>query len=215
MSSGPQDPQWNAPGQQSGQQQPQYPSYPGAQGGQQPGQYGQQPYGQPQYGQGSYGQGSYGQPGGDMKRPGGVTAAGVITIIMSALSGLLWALLGVACLVAGDDIADSLLDEPDVMTELERANVTAGDLRDGITGFGVGFLILGLIMLAVIFAAIALLKGSNVGRIIVVVCAVLTVIAGLIMIGSLISGLWVIAGIAVIVLLFVGDANRWFASKRR
>jgi hypothetical protein len=42
---------------------------------------------------------------------------------------------------------------------------------------------------------------------------VLTVLVGLLFITSVISVLWIVAGIAVIVLLYVGDASRWFSSK--
>lgn len=229
MTSTPQDPsgsnppQWNDPGQQS--QPPQYP------GQQQPSQYpGQQPPQYPESSQGSYpaysgtqGSDQYGgsqygsgySQGGSMSRPSTVTAAAVITIIMSALTGLFWVGLGLAMILAGDSITDALLDEPEVMSELDRANITPTQLQDGISVFGVVCLVIGLLMLAVILAARGVLKGSNGARIVVVIAAVLTLLFGLLLITSVISVLWMIAAIAVIVLLYVGDANRWFDKSRR
>jgi hypothetical protein len=203
MTSTPQDPsgsnppQWNNPGQQSPQGS--YPGYPG---------------GQPEYQQ-PYGQGGQPQYGGDMKRPGTVTAAAVIAIVMSALTGIFWVLLGLAMLLAGDRITDALLDEPEVVTELERANITPSQLQDSIAVFGVIFVVIGLIMLAVIFAARSVLKGSKAGRIVLVIASVITLLLGLLMITSGIAVIWMIAAIAVIVLLYVGDANRWFEARSR
>nr|CAA9360058.1 MAG: hypothetical protein AVDCRST_MAG46-3215 [uncultured Nocardioidaceae bacterium] len=224
-------PQWNNPG---GQQPPPYPgqqspqgggSYPGQQpspgGGSYPGQqpstgggsYPGYPSGQSGYQQQQYGQGGQGQYGGSGKRPGGVTAAAWITIIMSALTGLLWLILGLAMLVAGDEINEEIQKDQTTMDELDRAGITAQQLEDGIQVFGIICMVIGLLMLAVIFLARGVLKGSNGARIGLVIASVLTVLIGILFIGSVVSILWIIAGIAVIVLLYVGDANRWFASK--
>ena len=214
-------PQWNNPG---GQQPPPYPgqqpspsggSYPGSYPGQQPssgggGSYPGYPGGQPGYQQQQYGQGTHGGSG---QRPGGVTAAAWITIIMSALTGILWLLLGLAMLVAGDEINDEFQKDEAVMAELDRAGVTPQQLEDGIQVFGIVCMVIGLLMLAVILLARGVLKGSNGARIGLVIASVLTILVGILFIGSVISILWIIAGIAVIVLLYVGDASRWFASK--
>ena len=221
---GPNPPQWNNPG---GQQPPPYPgqqpspsggSYPGQQsssggGGSYPGYPGGQPGGQPGYQQQQYGQGGQGQYGGSGQRPGGVTAAAWITIIMSALTGILWLLLGLAMLVAGDEINEEIQKDEATMDELDRAGITGQQLEDSIQVFGIVCIVIGLLMMAVIFLARGVLKGSNGARIGLVIASVLTVIVGLLLIGTLVSILWIIAGIAVIVLLYVGDANRWFASK--
>jgi hypothetical protein len=234
-------PQWNNPGGQQpppypgqqpspsggsypGQQPPPYPgqqpspsggSYPGSYPGQQPssgggGSYPGYPGGQPGYQQQQYGQGTHGGSG---QRPGGVTAAAWITIIMSALTGILWLLLGLAMLVAGDEINDEFQKDEAVMAELDRAGVTPQQLEDGIQVFGIVCMVIGLLMLAVILLARGVLKGSNGARIGLVIASVLTILVGILFIGSVISILWIIAGIAVIVLLYVGDASRWFASK--
>jgi len=206
------------PGQQSpgggsypGQQSPSGGSYPGQQppgGGSYPGY----PGGQPGYQQ-QYGQSGHGQPGGGMQRPGGVTAAAWIAIVMSALTGLLWLILGFAMLVAGDEINEEIQKDQTTMDELDRAGITSQQLEDGIQVFGIICMVIGLLMLAVIFLARGVLKGSNGARIGLVIASVLTVLVGLLFITSVISVLWIVAGIAVIVLLYVGDASRWFSSK--
>ncbi len=224
-------PQWNNPG---GQQPPPYPgqqspqgggSYPGQQpspgGGSYPGQqpstgggsYPGYPSGQSGYQQQQYGQGGQGQYGGSGQRPGTVTAAAWITIIMSALTGLLWLILGLAMLVAGDEINEEIQKDQTTMDELDRAGITAQQLEDGIQVFGIICMVIGLLMLAVIFLARGVLKGSNGARIGLVIASVLTVLVGLLFITSIISVVWIAAGIAEIVLLYVGDASRWFASK--
>lgn len=201
-------PQWNNPGQQPPYQgqQPQYP-------GQQPpqGQYPGYPGGQPPgYDQG-YGQGGYGQHDGGMTRPGGVTAAGYIAIALTSLAALFWFGLGITALVA----PDSVIDSDWFQAGMEGANYTTTELRDGIVTLGVMMIIIGLLTLLGLIPAIAALRGSNAGRIILVVLAALTILAGVFFIGLYGSGLlWIAGSIAVIVLLFVGGANRWFQSKR-
>lgn len=223
MSSTPQDPsgsnqpQWNNPGESSGGSYPgqssggSYPgqSYPGQQSSS--GQYPAYSGGQQQYGQGGYDQGGYGQQGGTMKRPGTVTAAAWITIIMSVLTGGFWILLGLAMLLAGDSIVDELQDSPEFMTEMDRANISSTQLEDGVTAFGVGFIVVGLLMLLVILAARGVLKGSNAARIVLVVLSVLTLLVGIVFLSAGIGVIWIIAAIAVIVLLYVGNASRWFS----
>lgn len=216
--SGSQPPQWNPPG----QQQPSsgsYPNYPG--GGEQHGsspqgaqQYPSQQYPSQQYGSPYDQGGNYPQGGGSMKRPGGVTAAAIIAMVMSVITGGFWLLMGIALLVGGDSLADDILREPDGRDLVDQMNLTDSQFRDGVTTVGIGALVAGILMLAVVLVAIGVLRGSNVARILLVVCSVVTLIIGLVLIQSLISILWIAAAIAVIALLFVGDASRWFASKR-
>jgi len=146
-----------------------------------------------------------------MSRPATVTAAAWITIIMSAISGLLWLLLGLAMVFAGNDITERIQDDPTLMRDIDEMGISASQLEDGVVGFGIASIVIGLIMLAMILAGMRLLKGSNAARIIVVIAAVITLLFGLLLIGTIISGLWVLAAIAVIVLLFVGDANKFFS----
>jgi hypothetical protein len=221
--SGSQPPQWNPPG----QQQPtsgSYPDYPGAAEQQGASQYGSQQYGAPQYPSGQnpsqqygsqYDQGGNYPQAGAMKRPGGVTAAAIIAMVMSVVTGGFWLLLGIGLLAGGDSIADSLLDEPQGRDFVDQLNLTDSEFRDRLTTFGIGSVVAGLLMLAVVLVAIGVLRGSNVARILLIICAAITLLIGLVLIQSVISILWIAAAIAVIVLLFVGGASSWFASKRR
>jgi len=220
--SGSQPPQWNPSGQQSGPQQPSsgsYPDYPGASQQQGASPYGSQQYGAPQYPSQQYGsqydQGGNYASGGTMKRPGGVTAAAIIAMVMSVITGGFWLLLGFAFLVGGDSLADDFLDEPDGREVVEQLNLTDQEFRDGVTALGIGSLVAGILMLAVVLVAIGVLRGSNVARILLIICAAVTLLIGLVLIQSVISIVWIAAAIAVIVLLFVGGASTWFASKRR
>jgi hypothetical protein len=220
--SGSQPPQWNPSGQQptSGS----YPDYPGAGEQQGASQYGSQQYGAPQYPSGQQPSQQYGSQydqGGNypqaaaMKRPGGVTAAAIIAMVMSLITGGFWLLLGIAFLVGGDSLADDFLDQPDGRRLVEEMNLTDQEFRDGMMALGIGSVVAGLLMLAVVLVAIGVLRGSNVARILLVICAAITLLIGLVLIQSVISILWIAAAIAVIVLLFVGGASSWFASKRR
>jgi hypothetical protein len=177
--------------------------------------YGQQPYGQQPYGQQPYGQESQPSPY-PTRRPGVVTAAAVIAMVMSTLTALVWLVLGVVAVSAGDTIVDEIRDDPDAMRELDDAGITLSDVQDGIEVFGVVALILGVLMLLTIWPAIGVLRGSGVARVILVILSIVTVLVGLLgTVGLTGLGLpWVIAGALVIVFLFVGDAGAWFAGKK-
>lgn len=177
-------------------------------------QYGQQP----QYGQ-QYGQQGYGSPTPyPAHRPGGVLAASIITIVMSVLTGGLWVLLGIAFLVAGDSVTDEMLSSPDGQGQqlLRELDITATQLRDGVTAFGAVALVVGIIMLLAIIPAVLVLRGSGAGRVLLVIASAVTVLVGLFftITGQGIGIPWVIAGGVVIALLYLGGAGAWFAGKK-
>ena len=175
--------------------------------------YGQQPaYGQqPPYGQPAYGQPAYGQPGhagapmgGDPdKRPGTVTAAGVITLVFSGLSFLLFAFVLVALLVAEDEV----LDEIERQEGFQDAGISANDALGLVVGV-VGVFAVWCLVAAVLGALV--LRRSNAARITLVVSSAVTALVSLLSIGSGVSALTLIAAIATIVLLFTGGAGDWF-----
>ena len=80
---------------------PQAPPYPGP-------SYPQQP--SPAYGYGSYG--GYGQPPVPRERPGTVTTAAIVTIVMAALTALGWAIIGIAYASAREEIERQLMRDP-------------------------------------------------------------------------------------------------------
>lgn len=208
----------------AGDQQPGYGGQPAY--GQQPG-YGQQPaYGQqPGYGQQQgYGQQpGYGQQQGygapsayPTRRPGTVLGASIITIVMSLLTGGFWLILGIGFAVAGDDVADEVLKTSDGQQFLRDLNITATELRDGVAVTGVIGIVVGILMLLAIVPAVMVLRGSRVGRVLLVIASVITVVIGLIftVTGAFFALIWVIAGVAVIAMLYAGEAGAWFAGKK-
>lgn len=213
------DPTGNTPedGDRSRDQQP--PPYPSPQQnpyGQPPGAYGQPPqaqpeppptHEQPQYGQPAYGQpayGGYGPTGTDPdKRPSTVTAAGVITLVLSGITLvlLLVTLLGLGVL-AREDLVEQLGDDP-ALQNIDTDTVLAV-LR---VVFGV-FIVWSAI--AMVLAVLAM-RRSNAARIGLVVSSALTALLSLFAIMSGASAVTLIGAVAVIVCLFTGGAGPWYA----
>ena len=183
---------------------------------------GQAPYGQPQnpYGvqpnppqpyqpqqpyQPPYASMQLGQRDPD-RRPGTVTAAGVVAIILSSLSLLAAVLLIGVGAVGSDSFTDGFRDG-------------SGGSYDGFTDDEINNVMLGIgVVLAVwcaaaVVLAILVLRRSNVARILLVISSAVTVVVSLIGIVSGVSAVTLIGAIAVIVLLFVGGANDWYARR--
>ena len=200
------------PGQQSGQQQPPY--------GQQPyGQpYGQQsPYGQQQgpyasapspYGNAPYGADPYrvaGTSGGD-KRPGTVTAAAWISIVMSGISALMFAFVAILFLVAQDPLVREMEKQPD----FRDLDIDAGSIVGLLVALMIVFT---LWSVAGVVLGAFVLRRSNVARILLVISASLVALLSLLGITSGVSLVSLLASVATIILLFVGGANDWFARR--
>jgi hypothetical protein len=184
--------------------------------------YGQPPAGQPAYGQPAYGeqpaygqqpayaqQPGYGQPayGAPMadpdKRPGTVTAAGIITMILAGLSTLLTGIFLVALIVARDDVLDEIETQPG----FDDTNFTADDL------FTAAVVVLAIVTVWCLIATVLglfVLRRSNVARILLVISCAMTILASLITIASGLTAISLIGAIVVIVLLFTGGAGAWF-----
>ena len=169
----------------------------------QPPAYGQQaPYGQqPPYGHG------YAGPASD-KRPGSVTGAAVITLIFSGLSLLLYAFILIALIVARNEVLDAITQEPD----FEDLGISPDSAFGAIVAFVAVFLVWCVIACVL---AVLVLRRSNAARITLVVSSAMTALFSLFAIKGLVSGITLLAGIAVIVLLFVGGANDWFKGRNR
>jgi len=183
--------------------------------GQQP--YGQPPYGQPPYGQpptlgGPLGDGldMYGRPLGNDTRPGTVTAAGWITMVVAGLSFLLYGFFTLAILVAKDE----------VLTEIDKALAEQGSTGDfnAEDAFGI---VIGVLLAFALWCLISavlgflVLRRSNVSRILLVISAVISGLLSLLAISSLVSAVPALASFGVVVLLFTGGAGDWFAGRRR
>lgn len=203
------------PGDQPGGWQP--PSYdpptaPTAQpyGQAHPQAHGQQPYGQQPYGQQPgqpYGQQPgqpYGSPADPDRRPGTVTAAGVVTLLTSGLVAVASVVGLIAILAARETMERELLNQP----ELEQAGLDVTDVYGAVLGV---IVVLVVWSLAACAFGVMVLRRSKAGRILLVVSASVTALLSLLGIGSLVSAVPLLAAIAAIVLLFTGGANPWFA----
>jgi len=134
------------------------------------------------------------------KRPGTLTAAGVITIIMSSI-----ALLGTGILALVFLFDRTSLEEDDSMINL--ANDADVNVKDLVTAFGVLGIIAALMSLAALVLGILLLRNKRV-RIPLVVLSGLSIVMSLL--AFPLGLVWVIAEILVIVFLFSGGAGAWF-----
>ena len=181
--------------------------------------YGQAPFGQQQpqgyYAQqpppGPLGDGldMYGRPLVREARPGTVTAAAWITLIMSGVTGALFGFITLGMLVAKDD----------VVTEMDKAFAEQGVTGDFSAEDAYGFFVFALVVLtlwciiACVLAVFAM-RGSNVSRILLVISSVVAGLLSLVAIGSVISAVWLLACVAVVILFFTGDAGAWYQRRR-
>jgi len=134
------------------------------------------------------------------KRPGTLTAAGVITIVMSGI-----ALLGTGIFVIVFLSDRGSLETDDSMVQLaDDANVNVKDL---VTALGVLGIIAALLSLAAVILGILLLRNKRV-RIPLVVLSALAIVMSLL--AFPLGLVWAIAEILVIVFLFSGGAGAWF-----
>ena len=152
----------------------------------------------------------YGRPLGNDSRPGTVTAAGWTTLIFSGLTALLYAFLTLAMLVAKDEVLD------EINRELVQQDAV-GDFNAE-DAFGVVLVVLLVFtawcVIACVLAVFAM-RRSNVSRILLVISAIVAGLLSLIAIGSVVSAVWLLACLAVVIMLFTGGAGDWYARRRR
>lgn len=209
-------PQWPGTEQTSGQ--PQTSQQYGATGqpvGGQP--YGQQPgygsaYGQPgyspQYSQGygqPYGHGSAGYGADPTRRPGAVTAAAVITFLLSGLALVGFLIGGFAVLVSRGFVEEELLQDPSF------PSLSPGQVGAAVTATGLLFFLFALLAVAAIVLAALVLRGRGWARVTLIVLSVLTAVLGLVGMAGGFPLLWTAGAIAVVVLLSLSTSREWFA----
>lgn len=178
------------------------------------------PYGQPTPPENPYGQpGSYGGPPADPHQPGlygppargdarptTVTVAAWITMVLSGLTALLFAFSSLMFVVARSDVAAEI----EQMPEFQDLDVDV----DSIVGVTVGVMgVLVVWSLVAVVLGVLVLRRSNVARILLVISSAVVALGALVSILSGVSALWLFGAGAVIVLLFVGGANDWFARR--
>lgn len=185
------------------------------------------PYGQPQpYGQGPYGQqptvapqpppvyggyppptyAGYGPAADPDRRPGTVLAGSLVAIVSSGITALICGLGIVGMLAARDDF----LREVRRQSEFQDLGMNADDLFTGTMVLLVFIVVWSLV--GCLLGALAL-RRSRVARVLLVISAGVVVLLSLVTIASLFSALWLLAGGATIVLMFVGGANDWYARR--
>lgn len=148
---------------------------------------------------------SYGMP---VRRPGTVTAAAWITIVLASLGTLFCLLVGGLGLAVQDDFVEGMADS---------SGLTISEARDIATVMGVMGILGAVVCFVSIITAALSLGQRNWARIITVVIAggwSLLGLANLAMgepAGILTLGL----GITVIVMYFVGSANAWYSAKNQ
>ena len=151
----------------------------------------------------------YGRPLAREPRPGTVTAAAWITLIMAGLTGALFGFITLGMLVAKDD----------VVTEMDKAFAEQGVTGDFSAEDAYGFFVFALVVLtlwciiACVLAVFAM-RGSNVSRILLVISSVVAGLLSLVAIGSVISAVWLLACVAVVILFFTRGAGEWYQRRR-
>jgi hypothetical protein len=174
------------------------------------GQYGSPPpqY-NPQYGSALGAQpytAAYGGQRDPDKRPGTVTAAGITTLVVAGLTLVLMVVSILGMLAARSAFVRALEEEP----AFAETGIDVDDAFGLIVG-AVGLFALWSLVACVL--AVMAMRRWNAGRIMLVVSAALTALVSVVAIGSLVSAIPLIAAITVIVLLFTGGANDWYARR--
>ena len=141
----------------------------------------------------------------DLRRPGTVTAAGLIAVASSLICLLVFGLLTVVFLVARNDFVEGLRDAegaPD-MDPGTAANIAI-----------VVVAVFALWCLGAIAASMLAMRRSRGGRWLLTISAVVSSVFSLI--GTFAFGipvLFLMAAVAVVVLLFTPAANSWYAAR--
>lgn len=138
-------------------------------------------------------------------RPGPVTAAVIITIVLSGITAILGVILAVVGAAVSDDLLSDLADRGYDITD-----VTSHELAVGLAMIG-GFVV--VIALAAIVVAIFVLRRSRGARVVLTVFSALTILTSLITITSIVAVLPLAGAIATIVLLYRRSSSDWFAGR--
>jgi hypothetical protein len=158
------------------------------------------PYGQPAFGQPGYGRGA--NPD---RRPGTVTAAGIITLVLSGIVLVVAALMAVGLVLVKDDVVKEIRKEP-------RFD-DVGNANDLVAVLLVLVVVLAIWCVAAMVLAVLAMRRSNVARVLLVISSVMAALISLLLITSLVSFITLAAAVTTVVLLFVGGSSDWFARR--
>ena len=139
---------------------------------------------------------------GPPRRPGVVTAAAVVIWIFSgiALLGAAWMLIAVNADRAGFERS------VERQNDLTGMGLTASELAQTFTIAGA---VLAVLSALAVGLAIALYRGSNVARILLIILSLVTCVASLMVAFALLPLAWLIAGMAVLSLLMLPRTKWW------
>lgn len=140
------------------------------------------------------------------RRPGTVTAAAVITMVLSSLAaagGIVFAILGAA---DRGGLRKQLVDSSSF-----RDQYSISDIDAVITAMVVVSIVTVVLGLLAIVLAVGVLRRSRVARVLLTVLAAITIVPSAFASFGAVGLPWLAGAITVIVLLYVGGANRWFS----
>lgn len=149
------------------------------------------------------------------RRPGTVTGAAVITVIMAGLSLVLFGVGAVAVLAAPDTVVEEVerqfANDP-TLAELTESGMT---LEQMVRVTGAGMLVMAVLsVIGVALGAFAFRRSSTVRVLLTVWCGLVALVS----IPFVLAGLGVVSlasSVAVIALLFSRSAKAWYAGTRQ
>lgn len=143
------------------------------------------------------------------RRPGTVTAAGVVTIVLSALALIGGVVFAIVVATDRGEVRKQLLENQSVSDN----QPSPSDLDHVLTALTIASIVTIAFAVIAIVLAIGVLCRSRLSRILLTVLAALTIVPALFASFGMIGLPWLAGTIAVIVLLYVGGANLWFSRR--
>jgi|SRR5690625_1526908 len=138
------------------------------------------------------------------RRPGTVSGAAILTIVMSSIS----IVCGLIAVIASAPMADYIADHPRDFDVRPQDVENPANIMFGLIAFSALLIIFAIT--AIVFAAFVM-KRQQWARVILTVLTAVTILFGAIGSVALVGAPWFISGIIVVVLLYTGGANSWFA----
>lgn len=145
------------------------------------------------------------------RRPGTVTAAAVVTIVLSALALVGGAVFTAVVASDRDEVRKQLVQNQSVRDK-QYSPADIDHILNALTGVSIGAIVLAVIA---IVAAIGVLRRSRVARISLTVLSAITLLPAILASFGVVGLPWLAGAIVVIILLYVGGANAWFSRRVR
>ncbi|WP_122818930.1 hypothetical protein [Nocardioides pantholopis] len=133
------------------------------------------------------------------RRPGTVTAAGVVTLVMAGLATLGFGVAAVMVVTSSGDGDGGGDGGGDGQAMADFVGAVAG--------------LLAVWSLVAVVLAVFAMRRSQVARVLLVVSAAVVALLSLVALASVVSLVTLLGAVAVIVLLFTGGAQDWYAAR--